>query len=701
MKRFALVATVVVALVSGLQAQDAARLLRAAMNTEMVDGDLEGAIAHYKKIAASGDRPVAAQALLRMAEVYTKLGQPAARETYQTIVRDYADQPVATVARTRLSAGAASRSQEVTPRRVLEGGWAKMFDLSADGRFTVGPERSGYSAFNIVLRDLVSGRVTTLVEGTSKGSGFQARISNDGRRVAYNYWDEKEVFSLRVIGTEAGATPETIDTGLSNSIPLDWAPDGKTVLVGLRRLGDPARPQQMTSTELAWVSVETKALRTIKTFESWQTPRIPDVRVSPDGQFVAYSAQPQPGSTDRYLYVIDATGQRESAIVTAAGQHGSPVWTPDGGHLLFVSTTAGRSSLSAIALQNAQPTGAPWVVWRDLAGDPLGFTTSGTFYYEQSVGGGNYEYIVNRNPSPGERPVTFLGLSASWSRSGSVAFVRHNGNELDLIIRDVETGQERTYQHPGIGVQSPSGLPDGSGVIVLVNPGGQEEKRATFYLADVQTGNFRRLFDRDANGRERSSVGAVAPDGKTLYLSVRSASVGPVTGIVGVDLATGEERPAFSYPSGSGPSDYPGLAVSPDGSTLAVSSWVKPNAVARIFTVGVDGSNYREVVESYQAGWVLDVVRWTPDGRTILFVAHDANRNWKVMRVPAVGGLVEFDGLSFETLAPLIPELRMWPGNFNNIDVSPDGTRIIASSLTFTKNELWTLDNLLSVVSSR
>ncbi len=157
----------------------------------------------------------------------------------------------------------------------------------------------------------------------------------------------------------------------------------------------------------------------------------------------------------------------------------------------------------------------------------------------------------------------------------------------------------------------------------------------------------------------------------------------------------------FTYPAGTGPSANPGLAVSPDGSTLAVSSWIKPNAVARIFTVGVDGSNYREVVDSYQTGSVLDTVRWTPDGRTILFVAHDANRNWKVMRVPSVGGLVEFDGLSFETLAPLMPELRMWPGNFNNIDVSPDGTRIIASSLTFTKNELWTLDNLLSVVSSQ
>ena len=110
-----------------------------------------------------------------MAEVYTKLGQPAARETYQTIVRDYPDQPVATVARTRLSAGVASRRQEVTPRRVLEGGWAQMFAISADGRFTVGPERAAFSAFNIMLRDVVTGRATTLIEGTGKGSGFHLR----------------------------------------------------------------------------------------------------------------------------------------------------------------------------------------------------------------------------------------------------------------------------------------------------------------------------------------------------------------------------------------------------------------------------------------------------------------------------------------------------------------------------------------------
>ena len=43
-------------------------LLRAAMETETVKGDLKGAIEQYRAIAQTADRSLAAQALLRMAE---------------------------------------------------------------------------------------------------------------------------------------------------------------------------------------------------------------------------------------------------------------------------------------------------------------------------------------------------------------------------------------------------------------------------------------------------------------------------------------------------------------------------------------------------------------------------------------------------------------------------------------------------------
>ncbi len=66
--------------------------LQAAIKAEMVDGDLKGAIELYRKLAAGGDRGVAAKALVRMGQCYEKLGDAQARQAYDRVVRDFADQ---------------------------------------------------------------------------------------------------------------------------------------------------------------------------------------------------------------------------------------------------------------------------------------------------------------------------------------------------------------------------------------------------------------------------------------------------------------------------------------------------------------------------------------------------------------------------------------------------------------------------------
>lgn len=678
--------------------------LKAAVTRELVDGEITAAIQRYRAIATryrTSHRSVAAKALVQMARTYEKLASPEARKTYEEVLRDFADQPEALEAHGRLAVVGRARAQsDVSPRRVLEGGWAAMFDISPDGRLTVGPERAGYDAYSIVLREVLTGRATTLVAGSTGRGGFQARISNDGRRVTYNWWEQEDP-SLRVIGIEAGETPTIVRAPQATMAPVDWSPDGKAVLMVIQRYSDAAM-QQPTFRELAWVSLESKAIRTIKKFESWQSPYF-DARVSPDGGFIAFSAKPRSDSTDRYLYIIDANGQREAAVVNAAGSRESPVWTPDGAHLIFAGTTAGRSALWSIGIQNGQATGEPFVIQPDFAGQPIGMTTSGSFFYTRSVAGGNQEYVVNRNAPASDRVLMFPGLSAIWSPDGgSLAYVRPSEPaKLELIIRSVATGEERSYQHDGISVVSPRWLHDGSGVIVVVNEQVDGRENHAFHLVDVRTGTFRRLFDRDANGHSRTGVGAMSRDDKTLYLGMRDTPTSPVTGIVAVEVATGEERPVASFTPGTGPASSFGIALSPDGATLAVTAWTKANAAARIFTVGVNGANYREVFGPFETGWTSDATRWTPDGRTLVFLAFDANKNWRVMRVPVEGGKAEFDGLDFDTLAPLLPGLRMFPANFNNLDLSPDGSRVIVSTLTQSSHELWTLDGLLSAVSSR
>ena len=79
--------------------------LQAAIATEQVKGDLDGAIAAYKKIAAraSAPRNIRAKALLRLAGCYEKEGDQAL-SVYQEIVRDFADQPEAKLASAKLAA---------------------------------------------------------------------------------------------------------------------------------------------------------------------------------------------------------------------------------------------------------------------------------------------------------------------------------------------------------------------------------------------------------------------------------------------------------------------------------------------------------------------------------------------------------------------------------------------------------------------
>ncbi len=76
----------------------------AAAKKETVDGDLKAAIEIYQKIAQSGNRVAAANALVRMGQCYEKLGDTEAKKAYERVVREFGDQKEAVAeARKRLT----------------------------------------------------------------------------------------------------------------------------------------------------------------------------------------------------------------------------------------------------------------------------------------------------------------------------------------------------------------------------------------------------------------------------------------------------------------------------------------------------------------------------------------------------------------------------------------------------------------------
>jgi hypothetical protein len=93
--------------------------IRAAIQKEIVDGDLPGAIRMYQAVAVSGIPSTAAQALLRMGRCYERLGDAKARDVYQQLVASFPDEKNA-VQEARARLATLARAQE-TPRIVA--GW--------------------------------------------------------------------------------------------------------------------------------------------------------------------------------------------------------------------------------------------------------------------------------------------------------------------------------------------------------------------------------------------------------------------------------------------------------------------------------------------------------------------------------------------------------------------------------------------------
>ena len=69
-----------------------------------------------------------------------------------------------------------------------------------------------------------------------------------------------------------------------------------------------------------------------------------DPQISPDGSQIAYVRRTNDIMTDRAvssIWLIDVASGDETPLVTGAGTHVSPRWSPDGERLAYISTQSG------------------------------------------------------------------------------------------------------------------------------------------------------------------------------------------------------------------------------------------------------------------------------------------------------------------------------------------------------------------------
>jgi len=672
------------------KSQSADVLLGAALHQEEVEGNLEAAIATYKKLLAEfpGNRPLAAQAQLHLGFCYEKLGEAQAKDAraaYERVVRDYADQAeIVAQARARLAvlAGTPSRtaSTEMTIRRVWSCSTGDIVESpSPDGRYLSFCDAE--SGGDLAIWEIASGqkrRLTNKERLTAEGV-LSSTWSPDGKKIAYCWLTKDLTGGLRIIGID-GSEPRI----LGAVWPLDWSPDGRSILAVVPK--NNSKPEMLTL-----VSVADGSLTTLgpaeKPISSWSW----DASYSADGKYVVYDDRQKEGSPERDIFIVSIDGKQPIPLVKHPADDQLLGWVPGSDTVLFVSDRTGKQDAWALHVVDGKPQGEPILVRKDIGQiSPLGFTDRGSFYYSLGVSvvdvfEGSLDLAKGTVVAPPKKiPQRVVGTSysAEWSFDGKyLAYVSErkagsaSHSSYILCIRSDQTGEEREIPLSTGSFWRMHWSADGGAVFAAMG----DAKNQGLFKIDIRTGK-QALLARSGWSDSLIKDFAVSPDGKSVYYA-HFQWVKKLANIIKYDLGTGQEKEVYRQ---TAPPDLTALTISPDGKYLSFSTAdniAKLSFVIRILPTA--GGETRDILQGKLEMFAKHA--WTPDGKTILFVKRTASgtkdEKCELWQVDSAGGEPKKINVGME---------------LREMQLHPDGRQIVFTSGNIS-TEIWAMENFLPV----
>lgn len=191
---------------------------------------------------------------------------------------------------------------------------------------------------------------------------------------------------------------------------------------------------------------------------------------SPDGNRLAYVSFEDKKPIVYTQSLRDGSRRRVAAF---KGSNSAPAWSPDGKQLAVVLT---RDLASQIYRINADGTGATRLTQGgNIDTEPVFSPDGQTIYFTSDRGGSPQIYQMPVSGGAAKR-VTFQGsynVSPAISPDGKLlAYVRRDSGRFQVTVQDLATGQTRTLTE-SVHDESPSFAPNGQAILYATLLGGQ------------------------------------------------------------------------------------------------------------------------------------------------------------------------------------------------------------------------------------
>jgi Tol biopolymer transport system component len=646
--------------------------LRAAQQKETVEGDLNGAIAMYRKIADDRATPadIAARALVRLGRCYQRLGSTEARKAFERVLNQFSAQTAA-VAEAKQFLAAMPGNGVVSDRgfvvRKLQSGVRGILDsvgVTRDGKYMAA--LGSASRIDLDLLNVVTGEHAAVhtQQPIALGSEhiFDPAISPDGQYIAVDVTTGAESAELRLIETSTGQVRTLFRSDSAFRVVLmDWSRDSRTILA---KEANPLRGLMM-------IDVVSGSVHSV--------PRSGPVegvsRLSPDGQFIAYQTHPKNSIDPGKIFVKRADGSEDQLIADPEGGATLAGWSSDGRFVMYTSNDVGAEHLWAVRIQDGQPRDEPVSLANGLP-RTWRLAISGTGSLIVTMNSAQRCYIASVDPTSGsgsspKRVNTRLNaqtIRAVWSPDGTrmvYSALRDRSQEkpMELYVRDERTGDERMLGAFPMIPRSFSWTTDGKSLIMpVLSEAGSSVFR--YWLDDERMEELIPAKDGEPVAKAHPRL---SPDGRTVYY-LEGPPSGMGSKLIRYDLAS---RSVTAIANANQIYD-----LSPDGELLALSALDPVSNIATIRIITKGGQPLRDVIRLTPQERIIGMT-WSPDGKWIYF-GRGSHGGVEIHRVSPAGGNSVFTGLR--------------TGAMTDIVLHPSGTKI--AYFDRGGSDLWRVDGI-------